>query len=124
MSMLEEPDAPHRFGQSTYKGEMVSVVKPPDDKKAAKTFKPMAESDRKLIAQFLANEAAEVKDAQHDAAGAKLISQRCTGCHMFRGQTDDDESIGPELSGWGSLAWTRAADRNPRVQHDVPQSRP
>ena len=73
----------------------------------------MAESDRKLIAQFLANEAAEVKDAQHDAAGAKLISQRCTGCHMFRGQTDDDESIGPELSGWGSLAWTRAQISNP-----------
>ena len=30
---------------------------------------------------------------------------------MFRGQTDDDESIGPELSGWGSLAWTRAQIR-------------
>ncbi|HKQ70477.1 MAG TPA: cytochrome b N-terminal domain-containing protein [Polyangiaceae bacterium] len=113
MSMLENPDAPHRFGQTPYKGEMVSVVKPPADANAAKTFKPMAEADRNLIVAFLANEAAEVKDRQHDAAGAKLVGQRCTACHTFRGQTDDDDSIGPELAGWGSLAWTRAQIANP-----------
>ena len=26
MSMLDDPDAPHRFGQTPYKGEMISLV--------------------------------------------------------------------------------------------------
>jgi len=113
MSMLEDPDAAQRFGQTSYKGEMISLVKPPADPKKAKTFKPMPEADRKLIVAFLAGEAAEAKDPQHDAQGAKLIAQRCTACHLFRGQTDDDDSAGPELAGWGSLAWTRAHIANP-----------
>jgi len=113
MSMLEDPDAPHRFGHTPYKGEMLSLVKPPSDPKAAKTFKPMSEADRRAITAFLAAEAAEVKDPQHDAQAAKMISQRCTSCHLFRGQTDDDDSSGPELAGWGSLAWTRAQIANP-----------
>jgi ubiquinol-cytochrome c reductase cytochrome b subunit len=113
MSMLEDPDAPNRFGNSPYKGEMMSVVKPPADPEHAKSFKPMPEAERMLIASFLAGEAAEVKDPNHDAAGAKLVAQRCTSCHLFRGETDDEESIGPELAGWGSLAWTRAQITNP-----------
>jgi ubiquinol-cytochrome c reductase cytochrome b subunit len=32
---------------------------------------------------------------------------------LFRGQTDDDDSAGPELAGWGSLAWTKAQIANP-----------
>jgi ubiquinol-cytochrome c reductase cytochrome b subunit len=112
-SMLESPDALHRFGHTSYKGEMLSLVKPPPDPKEAKKFKPMPEGDRKLIVAFLAGEGAEVKDPQHDAAGAKLVGQRCTSCHLFRGQTDDEDSKGPELAGWGSTAWTRAQIGNP-----------
>jgi mono/diheme cytochrome c family protein len=92
---------------------MLSLVHPPKDAAEAKTFHPMPEADRKTIAAFLANEAAEVKDPQHDAVGAKLVAQRCTACHLFRGQTDDDDSAGPELSGWGSTVWTRAQVANP-----------
>ena len=110
-SMLENPDALDRFGHTSYKGDMLSVVKPPPD--AKKNWKPMAENDRKLIVAFLGAEGAEVKDAQHDAAGAKLIGQRCTSCHLFRGQTDDDDSHGPELVGWGSTAWMHAQIANP-----------
>jgi ubiquinol-cytochrome c reductase cytochrome b subunit len=140
MSMLENPDAAHRFGKTSYKGEMVSVTQPPPGaqppppapkaadhpakgkKKGAPpepavatpaAFKPMPEPDRKAVVDFLAGEAAEVKDAQHDAGGAKLIGQRCTSCHLFRGQTDDDDGKGPELSGWGSTAWARAQIANP-----------
>jgi ubiquinol-cytochrome c reductase cytochrome b subunit len=113
MSMLEDPDAPHRFGQTPYKGEMVSLTKPPPDPKKAKTFKPMSEADRRAISTFLANEAAEVKDPGHDAQGAKMIAARCTSCHLFRGQTDDDDSAGPELAGWGSVGWTRSQIANP-----------
>jgi ubiquinol-cytochrome c reductase cytochrome b subunit len=113
LSVMDDPDAPNRFGNTPYKGEMVSLVHPPADPQAAKNFRQMPEAERKSIASFLANEAADVKDPQHDAAGAKLVAQRCTICHLFRGQTDDDDSIGPELSGWGSTAWTRAHIANP-----------
>jgi ubiquinol-cytochrome c reductase cytochrome b subunit len=113
LSVMEDPDAPNRFGKTPYKREMISLVHPPADPQAAKNFHPMPEANRKAIAGFLANEAAEVKDPGHDAAGAKLIAAACTGCHLFRGQTDDDESIGPELAGWGSTAWTRTQIANP-----------
>ena len=113
LAMMDNPDDPHKFGKTPYKGEMISLVHPPADPQAAKTFHPMAEPNRLAIATFLANEAAEVSDPQHDPAGAKLISVACTSCHKFRGQTDDDDSIGPELSGWGSTAWVRAQIANP-----------
>lgn len=113
MAVMEDPDDSHKFGKTPYKGEMVSVVHPPADPQAAKTFHPMAESSRAAIVTFLANEAAEVQDPQHDSAGAKLIAVGCTSCHLFRGQTDDEDSIGPELSGWGSTAWIRAQIANP-----------
>jgi len=113
MSMLERPDAPDRFGQTSYKGEMLSVTEAPADVKAARAFRPMPEDDRALIVAFLAAEAAEERDPKHDAVGAALIRQRCTICHLFRGQTDDDESKGPELAGWASSAWTRAQIGNP-----------
>jgi len=38
-SMLENPDALDRFGHTSYKGDMLSVVKPPPD--AKKNWKPM-----------------------------------------------------------------------------------
>jgi ubiquinol-cytochrome c reductase cytochrome b subunit len=112
MSMLENPDAANRFANTPFKGDMTSLVHPPLTAKPG-SFKPMPEADRRKIATFLAGEAAEVKDAQHDADGAKLVSQRCTSCHLFRGQTDDDDSSGPELAGWGSSAWVRAQIANP-----------
>ncbi len=113
ISVLDNPDAPHRFASTPYKGEMPSVTQPPADRVAAKTFHAMSEANRKAIAAFLASEAAEDKNPQHDAAGAQLIAIGCTSCHMFRGQTDDNDSIGPELSGWGSTAWIRAQIMNP-----------
>ena len=111
-SMMENPDAANRFANTPYKGEMISLVHPAEGQ-SAKSFKPMPEDSRRAVAAFLGNEAAEDKDPHHDAAGAKIIADRCTGCHMFRGQTDDSSSIGPELSGWGSTAWVRAQIANP-----------
>jgi mono/diheme cytochrome c family protein len=92
---------------------MLSVIRPPPDVNAAKMFNPMPEEDRLLIVAFLAGEAAEDSNPRHDAAGALLVRRRCTACHLFHGQTDDDESKGPELAGWGSSAWTRAQIANP-----------
>jgi ubiquinol-cytochrome c reductase cytochrome b subunit len=110
LSMLDNPDAANRFASTPYKGEMISLVHPAAGQK---NFKPMPEDKRRAVAAFLASEAAEDKDPHHDAAGAKIIADSCTGCHMFRGQSDDSTSIGPELSGWGSTAWIRSQIANP-----------
>jgi ubiquinol-cytochrome c reductase cytochrome b subunit len=112
-AVLATPDAPTLFGPTAFKGKMPSYVTPPSDPEAAKNFKPMPENEQAAIAAFLAGEADENPDPNHDAAGAKLISQRCTGCHLFRGKTDDETSVAPELSGWGSTAWTHAQIANP-----------
>jgi len=98
--------------QTLYKGDMISVVRPPADKKAMKAFKPMPEGDRRTIAAFLAGEAAEVKDPAHDAQGAKMISQRCTSCHLFRGQTDTTRPRGPS-SRDGEASHGEGADCEP-----------
>ncbi|MBV9948688.1 MAG: c-type cytochrome, partial [Myxococcales bacterium] len=110
LAVMENPDSPLKFGNTPYKGEMISFVHPSPGQA---NFHEMPDAKRRAIATFLENEAAENKDPKHDAAGAKIIADGCTSCHLFRGQTDDTDSIGPELSGWGSTAWTRAQIANP-----------
>lgn len=112
LAVLKDPDAPTLFGGSAYKGKMPSMVLPPKDPAARKDWKPVPDADLAAMAQFLAAEArGGATDAQQ--RGAQLIKQRCTGCHLFRGETDDPDGLGPELAGWGSLAWVRAQLANP-----------
>ena len=112
-AMLLAPDSPALFGLTAFKGKMPSYVFPPTDPEAAKVFSAMAEADQKAIADFLAGEADENPAGDHDAPGAKLIAQRCTTCHLFRGKSDDATSTAPELEGWGSTDWIRAQIANP-----------
>lgn len=111
VSLLEDPDAPEMFGTSGYKGKMPSMTVAPKDPVAAKDWKPMKREEITAIARFLAAEADEAP-GKHEA-GAKLVRQRCTSCHLFRGETDDAEGLGPELAGWGSTEWTRQQIANP-----------
>jgi ubiquinol-cytochrome c reductase cytochrome b subunit len=113
LAMLDDPDTDARFGRTPYRGEMPSLVHPPSDPERAKGWRPMSDGDRDSIATFLAAEGDEPYDPSHHAAGAKLVAQRCTSCHLFRGRTDDDDALGPELSRWGSVAWIRAQIANP-----------
>lgn len=112
-AVIVNPDAPALFGATAFKGKMPSFLIPPSDPTAAANFKPMSESELTAVAAFLAGEADENPDPNHDNVGARLIAQRCTSCHLFRGKTDDDSSPAPELAGWGSTAWTFAQIENP-----------
>ncbi len=48
------------------------------------------------------------------ALGEKIVSERCTTCHLYKGDGDDQGSgLAPELAGYGSIAWTRAQVANP-----------
>jgi ubiquinol-cytochrome c reductase cytochrome b subunit len=116
LAMLHDPDADDHFGRTTYKGEMPSVDIAPKD--APKTWKPMADDDKRAVAAFLASQGDDPKDPKRDAAllakGKSIVTTRCTTCHLFGGEGDDGgEGLAPELSGWGSVAWVRAQIANP-----------
>lgn len=103
--VLEEPDHDLMFGKTAFKGEMLSVTKPPADPEAAKNFTAMAAADVDAIADFLAAQAQGQKGT--GMPGEKLVKQRCTSCHRLDGETDDKDSLAPELRGWASTAWIR-----------------
>jgi ubiquinol-cytochrome c reductase cytochrome b subunit len=116
LQMLHDPDSESHFGKTPYSGEMPSMDTPPKDKPDAKV---MSKDDLKAAAEFLASQAAP--DQPHDAAlvasGEKIISSRCTGCHLYKGEGDDgDEELAPELSGYGSEAWVIAQVTNPATK--------
>lgn len=114
LGILADPDGDHFFGKTSFKGNMPSVVKPPADPEQAKEFKPMAEADRNTIADFLVAQARGEKG--DGTAGEKLVKQRCTGCHRLDGKLDEsgsEDSLGPELRGWGSVAWIQAQIDDP-----------
>jgi ubiquinol-cytochrome c reductase cytochrome b subunit len=109
--VLEDPDHDRMFGKTSFKGMMPSVTKPPSDPEAAKVFTPMAAADMTAIVGFLEAEARGEKTA--GTQGEKLARQRCTSCHRLDGKTDDEDSLAPELRGWGSNAWIAAQIDDP-----------
>jgi mono/diheme cytochrome c family protein len=101
---------------------MPSIDVRPKDKPATDPWKPMvpSESDRKAIALFLAAEGDEpgdpprAMDEATRATGEKIVSNRCANCHLWKGDGDVNGSdVAPELSRYGSIAWTRAQVANP-----------
>jgi mono/diheme cytochrome c family protein len=121
-AMIHDPDAPIFFGKGPYKDQMPSVDQRPANKPAGEPWTAMLKSDaeKKAVALFLASLGDEpgdpprALDAKTKAAGEKIVSERCTSCHLYKGSGDDEGSnLAPELAGYGSLAWTRAQVANP-----------
>ena len=111
LAVLDDPDAPRLFAPTPFAGGMPSMVKPPKDPAAAAAFTPMKEEDRAAVAAFLEVQARG--EAGSGMPGEKLVKQRCTSCHRLDGKTDDDDSVAPELRGWGSEAWVEEQIENP-----------
>jgi ubiquinol-cytochrome c reductase cytochrome b subunit len=122
LGMLHDPDAPERFGKTPYKGEMPSMDTPPKEDPAS--FKPMSRDDMEAAAAFLSSQGDEPGEPippnalRNDAArvkrGERIVTKRCTGCHLFKGEGDDSGTENaPEFSGYASIAWTRAQVANP-----------
>jgi ubiquinol-cytochrome c reductase cytochrome b subunit len=113
-AMLHDPDANDKFGRTPYKGVMPSIDAP------AGHDKPMVATpaDLAAVAEFLASEGDEPNETPRDAAklkaGEKIVSERCTTCHLYKGDGDVEGSgTAPELAGYGSIAWTRAQVAEP-----------
>jgi ubiquinol-cytochrome c reductase cytochrome b subunit len=121
-AMNHDPDAPGFFGRGPYVGQMPSVDVRPKDKPAGETWSPMVKTaaEKTAVAQFLASLGDEPTDPTRPidpvvrALGEKIVSERCTTCHLYKGDGDDQGSgVAPELAGYGSFAWTRAQIANP-----------
>ena len=126
LAMVHDPDGDARFGRTPYKGQMPSAdVAPKDRKPDDPPFKPMSKEDMLAVASFLAAQGdapgdppgAGRGDEAARKAGEKIVTDRCTGCHLYKGDGDDgDQGLAPELSGYGSLAWVRAQIANPATK--------
>jgi len=121
-AMLHDPDAPEFFGGGPFARNMPSVDTRPKDKPVSAPWKPMVTSDaeRAAVAAFLASEGDEPGDPPRPldeatrAAGEKIVSGRCSNCHLYKGDGDVNGSdVAPELAHYGSIAWTRAQVANP-----------
>jgi ubiquinol-cytochrome c reductase cytochrome b subunit len=114
MAMMDDPDHKDKFGLLPgFKGKMPSYTHEPSDPEEKKGWKPMPEEQRRSIAKWLAREGEENAPLDHDTDGYKLAKQRCSGCHLLRGDTDDPDDIAPELAGWGTTAWMRQQIADP-----------
>jgi len=111
MAVLDGPDDPHMFGNTPFKGQMPSFMRPPEDPEALEYFSKMKDEDAKAISAFLVAQA-DGKEGK-GMAGEKLVGQRCTSCHRLDGNTDDESSLAPELRGWASVDWIREQIANP-----------
>ncbi len=121
-AMVHEPDAPAFFGRGPYKEQMPSVDTRPKDKPAGEPWFPMVKTaaEKTAVAVFLSSLGDEPSDPPRAmdpatrALGEKIVSERCTTCHLYKGDGDDQGSgVAPELAGYGSIAWTRAQVANP-----------
>jgi ubiquinol-cytochrome c reductase cytochrome b subunit len=121
-AMNHDPDAPEYFGRGPYKGKMPSVDVRSKDKPADEPWTPIlkSEAEKRAVALFLASEGdepgdpARAPDEATRAQGEKIVSERCSTCHLYRGEGDDEGSVqAPELSRYGSIAWTQAQVANP-----------
>jgi ubiquinol-cytochrome c reductase cytochrome b subunit len=122
-AMIHDPDAPEFFGRGPYVEQMPSVDVRPKKKPPGEKWTPMVKNDgeKRAVALFLASEGVEPFDVSRPttdpkvlAQGEKIVSDRCTTCHLYKGEGDDQGSgLAPELSRYGSLEWTRTQVANP-----------
>ena len=120
LSMMHDPDAPQFFGRGPYAAQMPSVDTPPKDKPPSWTPILKSDEEKQAVAAVLAAEGDEpgdpprVIDPATRALGEKIVGRRCGACHLWRGDGDDEGSgLAPELSHYGSVAWTQAQVANP-----------
>jgi ubiquinol-cytochrome c reductase cytochrome b subunit len=118
LAMMHDPDDKARFGNTPYKGQMPSVdVAPKDRKPTDAPFKPMPRDEMQAVAAFLSSQepsAPPSGDAEERARGEKIFADRCTACHLYKGDGDlGGAELAPELAGYASVAWVTSQIKNP-----------
>jgi ubiquinol-cytochrome c reductase cytochrome b subunit len=129
LEMMHDPDAQEKMGRTPFVAHMPSMdVAPKDPPKDEPPFKPMSPEEMKAAASFLASQGNEPGEPQLGsiaapggavelAAGEKIIKDRCTSCHLYKGEGDDiGEDVAPELARYGSIAWITSQVRHPATK--------
>ena len=107
--------SPKFFGNTKFtpknKSKMYEFIK--------ETFTDYEAKEKQQIIESLSHEAglrspgdADTGEKANIAAGRKLITENCSGCHAFHGKRGDDGK-GPELTGYGSRDWLIGFIGNP-----------
>lgn len=121
-AMIHDPDGAEFFGRGPYKGQMQSVDVRPKDVPDGQPWTPIIKSDqeKRAVSLFLASlgdepgDAPTALDEPTRALGEKIVSERCTTCHLYKGDGDEEGSdTAPELAAYGSVGWTRAQVADP-----------
>lgn len=73
MKVLEDPDAPHQFGNTPLKTMMPSMVRPPADPEAAKSFTAMTPADQDAVATFLE---AQARGERAEGTPGEIVKRR------------------------------------------------
>ena len=93
--MLHDPQDPRYFGRTKI-----------DDMKAMDS--KLDAGQRKAVIEFLFSQGHEAGDPAFNAGlaeqGAGVFKDKCMDCHLYKGE-GADEFDGPDMTGYGSLAW-------------------
>jgi ubiquinol-cytochrome c reductase cytochrome b subunit len=124
LEMMHDPDAPEKMGRTPFVDHMPSMdVAPKNPAPDAPPFKPMTPEEMKAAASFLAAQGNEPGEPQlgsipgPNAEGEKIIKDRCTSCHLYKGDGDDvGEDVAPELARYGSIGWITSQVHNPATK--------
>jgi len=103
--MLHDPQDPRYFGRTG-----IDDMKSMDEK--------LNPDERKAIIEFLFAQGAEPGDPAHDATlaerGEPIFRKKCMDCHIYKGEGADTFD-GPDMTGYGSLAWLTKQIREPKA---------
>jgi ubiquinol-cytochrome c reductase cytochrome b subunit len=103
---LKNPDEPHYYGRTPFKGGRMSrFVHDARKKDAAK-----ADAEFESVAEWLASHprGKSFADRPALAEGYKVFEKRCARCHSYEGEGGGSEEGGaPDLTGFGDADWLR-----------------
>ncbi len=105
---LTDPDSPHYYGRTRFKGGRMSRFAAEAHKKGDSQI----EADFDAVAEWLASHPrGKSFDASKDPAlakGYKAFEKRCAKCHSYEGEGGGSEdSTAPDLTGYGDADWLR-----------------
>ena len=102
--MIHDPQDTRYFGRTH-----IDDMKAMDEKLDA--------GQRKAVIEFLFSQGNEPGDPAFDAGlaqqGASVFKDKCMDCHLYKGE-GADEFDGPDMTGYGSLAWLTKQIADPK----------
>lgn len=101
--LLADPDSPHYYGRTRFKGGRMSEYV----RKTREKADPQVAQDFDDAATWLASHPRGKVFDENLARGHKVFEKRCARCHSYEGEGGGGETSGPDLTGYGDAEWLR-----------------